>query len=175
MVGFAEEVRVNRKRLFAGLALLAVFVALAIPASTALLREWSNRQATTGHRQPLRELSYCTPERPRPCFLSFNVDRSGEMLVTLQTEHSVPDFYLQVSDQKELTTYQCHMVGRISTTVLCTGKTVPVGEVLQFLLISKADRSLLAEGQFPIIGLALATPEPATTPTTIPIWDRPPR
>ncbi|HSL47190.1 MAG TPA: hypothetical protein VK897_27370 [Anaerolineales bacterium] len=124
---------------------------------------------------PLPKLNYCTPDRAGPCFLSFNLDRDGEMLVTLQTEHDVPDFYLQIRYQNNLTAYQCHTVGRLSTTVLCSGKTMPVGEVLQFVLLSKADDSLLAEGQFPIIGLALATPEPATTPTSIPLWERPPK
>ena len=39
---------------------------------------------------------------------------------------------------------------------------------MQFLLISKKEDILLAEGRFPIIGLALATPEvaPSTTSET---------
>jgi hypothetical protein len=41
---------------------------------------------------------------------------------------------------------------------------MPVGETLQFLVISKRKDIPLAEGRFPIIGLALATPEVAPTP-----------
>lgn len=175
MVGSAEAHPLNRKRLVTAFIMFAAFLVLAVVASLFLRREWRNRQATVGHREPLAALNYCAPDGPRPCFLSFNLDHNGDMLVTLQTEHQVPDFSLQIRQQNNVIDYQCHTLGRFLTTVLCSGKTMPVGETLQFVLITKADRRLIAEGQLPLIGLALATPEPATTPTSIPVWERPPR
>ncbi len=52
---------------------------------------------------------------------------------------------------------------------------MPVGEALSFLLVSAEEDMELAEGTFPIIGLAIATPEIFVTPTFIPVFDRPPK
>jgi hypothetical protein len=42
---------------------------------------------------------------------------------------------------------------------------MPIGEVLQFSIFSLKEDVLLAEGNFAIIGLALGTPEVASSPT----------
>jgi hypothetical protein len=58
--------------------------------------------------------------------------------------------------------------------VYCIGKALPVGEVLHFQIFSIHEEVLLAQGNFPIIGVALVTPPvfasetPATTPTVTP-------
>jgi hypothetical protein len=61
-----------------------------------------------------------------------------------------------------------------STNFSCRGETLPIGEPLQFLMLSKKNIPL-AEGSFSIIGLPIATPEIAVTPTFNPDLDRPPK
>jgi hypothetical protein len=81
------------------------------------------------------------------------------MLVNILTpETSFPAFYLKIVHKDSESLYECQKVKNFPENVYCLGETMPVGEVLQFLLISKRDESLLAEGKFAIIGLALPTP-----------------
>jgi hypothetical protein len=155
-----------------GLVIL-VFVILTISASALLLREWNNRQAVTGHREPLPALNYCAPDRATPCVLSFNIDSDGDLVIRLLSNRSVPDFDLQIRREDGLSTYDCRKGARFSTSVTCTGDAVPVGESLEFLVVSRYEKRLLAEGTFPIIGLALATPDIAVAPTPDPLWDSP--
>ena len=49
-----------------------------------------------------------------------------------------------------------------------------MGQDLLLQVISKEDDTLLAAGTLPIIGMALATPDLATTPTPVPLFERPP-
>ena len=165
----------NRNRLIVGSFIGVVILVLVISGSIVMYREWNGRQAGIGQREPLPRLGYCAVGQPRPCIVSFNLNPNGDMLISLMTERSVPDFQLEVRHEGSMTAYQCHKTGRFSTSVLCTGQVMPVGEVLQFVLLAKENDSLLAEGQFSIIGLALATPEFAVTPTYIPSFDRQPR
>jgi hypothetical protein len=145
-------------------------------AAPVLRREWKSRQAGTGHREPLPRLAYCSPLQTRPCILSFNLEADGELAINLRTENlSPPDFNIKIRRGESENFYVCRRTSRFSLSVICTGEAMPVGEALQFLMLSKKDNGLLAEGTFPIIGLALATPELASTPTFIPSWDRPPR
>lgn len=173
--GSAKEDHVNRNRFIVGSFIGVVVLVVVIFASVLGYEEWKSRQARTGQREPLQRLGYCAPGQVKPCILSFSLDPNGDMLINLLTERSVPDFHLEVRREAGTTAYQCHKTGRFSTSVLCSGRVMPVGETLQFVILSKQDDSLLAEGQLPIIGLALATPEFAATPTSIPFSDRPPR
>ena len=66
--------------------------------------------------------------------------------------------------------YICKKVNKFATSVYCTGKTLPVGEVLEFRIFSVNEEVLLAHGNFPIIGMALAMPGiifPPTATTTV--------
>ena len=69
----------------------------------------------------------------------------------------------------------CEKVNTFSTSVYCTGKALPVGEVLQFFIISLNEDVVLAQGNFPIIGMALAAPgdylQPTPTNTVSPTDD----
>lgn len=92
------------------------------------------------------------------------------MLVNLLTEGAFyPDFYLMIKTGENEYLYVCDKVNRFATSVYCTGKTLPVGEVYQFLIFSLNEEILLAQGSFPIIGMALVTPVVIAPPTPTPI------
>jgi hypothetical protein len=111
-----------------------------------------------------------------PCVISFDLDSDGQMAINLRTENlSSPDFNLKIVEDGGEHIYFCRRTSRLSLSVICTGAAMPAGQDLHFLLLDKRDNRVLAQGTFPIIGLALATPEPATTPTSVPSFDRPPR
>jgi hypothetical protein len=85
------------------------------------------------------------------------------MLINFLIDRSSPSFYIKIKYKLGENIYQCRKTKGNSTSVSCIGKAMPAGEILQFLLISRSKDITLAEGSFPIIGLALATPEDAPT------------
>jgi hypothetical protein len=174
-VGFAKEDYVNRNRLIVGLFILAVFLTLVISGSIILRRQWNSRQAQTGQREPLPGLSYCSMNQLRPCVLSFSVDATGKMIVNLLADRRATNIYLKVKQNERETRYECQKVEGFSTNLSCTGEKLPVGEAFSFLVVSTEEDVELAEGTFPIIGLAIATPDIFVTPTFIPAFDRPPK
>ena len=166
----------NRNRLIVGSFIVVVVLVLGVFGSVVLYREWKGRQARIGQREPLPSLGYCAPGQARPCVLSFNLNSDGKLVINIRTDDpSSLDYYIKIKHGKDENTYGCLRAGGFSSSVSCIGDIMPIGEVLQFLVISKKDNRLLAEGQFPIIGLALATPDFAVTPTSIPFFDRPPK
>lgn len=129
-------------------------------------------QPRAGQKSPLIELSYCNSDNVRPCIVSFSLDSDGNMLVNiLAPGPSFPAFYLKIVHEKGESLYECQKVENFPSNVYCTGETMQVGKILQFLLLSKNEDTILAEGSFAIIGLALPTPEnqltvsPTLTPT----------
>jgi hypothetical protein len=155
---------VSQNRLILGITISALLIILVISGS-ALLRNWNSSRAGTGKREPLAGLGYCSSTQVKPCILSFGLQPDGNMLVDILTDRSTPDFYLKIKSDRGETTYACQKARENSTLVSCTGQTAQLGEVLQFLLISTQEDTALAEGRFPVIGLALATPEIYQTPT----------
>ena len=150
----------NRNRLIAGAAVLAVLIILLVYG----LIQGRNRQPPAGHRAPLTELAYCNSDNVRPCVVSFGLDSDGNMLVNILTPgSSFPTFYLKIVHEKGESVYDCQKVEKFPSNVYCIGEEMQVGKVLQFLLISKSEDALLAEGSFAIIGLALPTPEDQLT------------
>jgi hypothetical protein len=174
-VGSVKEDLVNRNQLIVGLFTLAVFLTLAIFGSILLLRQWNSRQVDVGQRQPLQGLSYCSSIQLRPCILSFSVEANGNMVINLLTDRRATNVYLKVRQDQRETIYQCQKVEGFSTNLACAGEKLPVGEALSFVIVSSEEDVALAEGTFPIIGLAIATPEIFVTPTFIPAFDRPPK
>jgi hypothetical protein len=158
-----------------GLFILAVFLALVVFGSIILLKQWNSRQAETGQRQPLQGLSYCSSIQSRPCILSFSIDADENMVINLLMERRATNIYLKVKQEKRETIYKCQKVEGFSTSLACTGEKLPVGEALSFVIVSTEEDVALAEGTFPIIGLAIATPEIFVTPTFIPAFERPPK
>ena len=162
--------------MLAGVVILVILTIVMIAGSIILLREWNSRQAQVGHREPLPGLSYCSASQIRPCILSFNLDANRNMVINILTDGSFfSDFYMKVRHEEGEYIYKCQRARQFSINVSCTGETMPVGEPLQFLVVSTGEDIPLAQGSFPIIGLALATPEFAMTPTPIPFFNRPPK
>jgi hypothetical protein len=50
----------------------------------------------------------------------------------------------------------------------CSGASQTPGEILQFKVFALKDGRLMAEGEFPIIGIAISTPEDLSTATVTP-------
>jgi hypothetical protein len=161
---------VNWKRLIPGITIAIVLVILTL-SGLALRQASQSRQARVEQRFPLQGLGYCTSNPVTPCVVSFGLDRDGKMLVTFLTAGAFyPDFYLTIKTGENEHVYVCQKVDTFATSVYCTGKALPVGEVLQFQIFSINEEVLLAQGNFPIIGMALAPPElfASATPTITP-------
>jgi hypothetical protein len=170
-----NEDRVDRKRWIARLAWLAVAAILFLSISIIVLNEWKSRQGQVDHREPLPGFSYCSSKQIRPCILSFNLNPGGGMLINILANGSAPDFHVKIRHEERDYVYECTKAERYSIHVSCTGASLPVGETVSFLIVSTDENITLAEGSFPIIGMALATPNIAMTPTHIPSFDRPPK
>ena len=128
------------------------------------------RQSSIDQRFPLQELKYCSSTPVTPCIVSFSQDADGNMLVSFLTEGAFyPDFYLRITAGETDHIYVCQKANTFATTVYCTGKTLPVGEVLHFYVISLNGDIVLAQGNFPILGIALAGPDifSPTSPVTV--------
>jgi hypothetical protein len=156
---------VNRRRLILGISISVVLVILTV-FGLALWRESKRNQARVDQRFPLQGLKYCGSTPVTPCVVSFSQDADGNMLVNFLTAGAFyPDFYLKIKAGEDEYIYVCEKVDTFSTSVYCTGKVMPVGEVLQFFIISLHEDVVLAQGNFPIIGMALAAPGVFVLPT----------
>jgi hypothetical protein len=132
----------------------------------ALFRERQSGQGQVDERSPLARLAYCSSDQVTPCIVSFSLDSNGKMLINfLTTGAFYPDFYLKIKQDEELHIYSCQKVNKFATSVYCTGAVLPLGEVFQFSIFSLNEDVLLAEGDFPIIGMALGTPVVLPSPT----------
>lgn len=150
----------DRTRLLIGVAIAVMFIVLLGYG----LVQGQKEEPGANQRSPLIELAYCSAENIRPCIVSFSLDSAGNMLVNILTSGSdFPAFYLKILHEDGESIYECEKVKNFPANVYCTGKEMKVGEILQFLLISKSDETLLAEGNFAIVGLALPTPENLVT------------
>jgi hypothetical protein len=156
---------VNRKPLILGISLSTLLV-IVILSGLFLFNKWKGSQASVGQRFPLQSLSYCSSDQVTPCIVSFSLDSNGNMLVNFLTAGAFyPDFYLKIKQDENNHIYTCQKVNKFAASVYCSGAAVPIGEVLQFSIFSLKENVLLAEGNFAIIGLALGTPEVASSPT----------
>jgi hypothetical protein len=155
---------VNRKRWILGISIGVLL--LLIISGAILFRDRQSRQAQVDERSPLQRLAYCSSDQVTPCIVSFSLDADGKMLVNFLTSGAFyPDFYLKIKQGEEQHIYTCQKANKFATSVYCTGAALPPGEVLQFSIFSLKEDVLLAEGKFPIIGLALGTPIILPTPT----------
>ena len=146
----------NRKQLILG-ASLAAFLILLVVAGLAFFRR--GRPAQVDQRSPLQRLAYCSSDQVTPCIVSFSLDTNGKMLVSLLTSGAFyPDFYLKIKQNGEQHIYSCQKASKFATSVYCMGAVLPLGQMFQFSIFSLREDVLLAEGDFPIIGLALGTP-----------------
>lgn len=162
----------KRQQWIIGAILLVLLLILCIAGSITAWNERKPKPGSVGYHEPLPGFGYCSSLQTKPCILSFNLDEDGGMLINILTD-SLRDFYIKISDEESERTYECKRVREYSTHVICTGETLPVGKPLNFLVVSKKDETPFAQGDFPIIGMALATPQIRITPT--PFNNREPR
>ena len=167
----------NRNRLIAGAA-VAVVILLVLGAAGVALWRSKDQSRDTGHKLEITKLGYCGSGETRPCIVSFGQDGEGGMLVDILVPDSgFPNFYLTIYRETEGYLYECEEVEDLPNNVRCIGKEMSPGELMQFTLIAEADKRVLAQGQFAIIGLLLSTPVAAAveTPavTEVPVEEEP--
>lgn len=155
----------NRNRLIAG-GSIGFLLILIIAGLILLSRELQSRRAQVNQREPLQGLGYCDARQIAPCIISFSRDATDKMIINILTRGiSFPDFYLKIKHTQGESIYQCTEVEQFATSVYCAGKVLPLGEVLQFFILSVDDNQLLAQGNFSIIGMAFSTMEIFAPPT----------
>ena len=92
------------------------------------------------------------------------------MLVNFQVPRPFyPEFVLVINRFGVETPYECKEAKGISMGVTCAGASQVPGEILQFKVFSTKDGTLLAEGKFPIIGIAISTPRKSSLPPGPPL------
>ncbi len=163
----------DRKLLSTGLVSLVLMI-LCIFGLFIVLNELKAKPGRIGYHDPLPDFGYCNSQQLRPCVLSFNLDPDGEMIINILTD-SLKGFYIKIIHEEAESMYACTRARQYSANVACRGEAMPIGETLSFFVISTEEDATLAQGSFPIIGMALATPEVAITPTYVPAFDHRPR
>jgi len=161
----ASGILTNRNRLIAGLVILIVLVILMIYSLITFLQRREG-QPQVDHRSPVETLGYCSGEQDKLCIVTFSQEVDGGMQVNFQIPNAFfPEFILKISHNEDESIYECERVEATSTTVLCTGEPQVPSEILKFKVFSKNWGTLLAAGNFAIIGIALFTPEVESTAT----------
>ncbi len=147
-------------------AIALVLMILCIAGFILVLNKLKAGPGSVGQRDPLPAFGYCDSKQARPCVLSFNLDKDGNMVINVLT-NSLQNFYIKIRHETGERIYECERAGEYSVRVACTGEAMPAGEMLNFMVISTGKNTTLAQGNFSIIGMALATPEVSMTPTPI--------
>jgi len=152
--------------LIAGLVIVSVLILLILYSLIRVLFPQERESLRIGHRFMITSLGYCTTEDNKLCVVAFSQDVGGGMQVILQTPRpSYPEFVLTIQNDAGVSTYECHRSKEAPTTKVCTGDMQVPGQILQFTVLSRVSNTLLAEGQFAIIGVALLMPEVEQTAT----------
>lgn len=182
----SSNIRTHRNRWIAGLLILAIILLLAV---LFIIRFLQSRAEGTGPgvgaRPPIAELAYCGTEDRELCIVSFNQIVDGGMQVNLQTPRVFyPEILLTINRYGVESAYECRKVEPLANRVVCEGSPQAPGEILQFKAFFKESGTLVAEGKFSIVGIAISTPEdiptamletPSETPTTTPTGAPTPR
>lgn len=88
------------------------------------------------------------------------------MLVNFQLPSVIyPPFTLVINRFGVESPYQCARTKGFLRGMTCRGAPQTPGEILQFKVIAQKDGTLIAEGKFAIIGIAISTPEDLSTET----------
>lgn len=158
------DTRINRNWLIIGLVILLAVATLIFSVIRLLSRRTDRPQL--GHRSPVAALEYCGTDLNQLCIVSFSQVVDGDLQVNLQIpDFFYPDFILQIINNGQVSVYECQRGDDRFTTVICKGASQVPGQTLEFKVISKDSETVLAEGQFAIIGIALLTPAIEMTPT----------
>ncbi|HEX5836370.1 MAG TPA: hypothetical protein VFY26_00975 [Anaerolineales bacterium] len=159
------DVQASRNRLIAGIAILAILLLVAVIFLLSSIRQRTDTPRI-GHRSPVAELDYCSPDDRKLCVVSFSQIVDGDMQVNIHTPRVFyPKFILLINRFGVESTYECSKENPLSHNAECFGPPQIPGEVLQFKIVFKEQGTLVAEGKFAIIGVALSTPEISSTLT----------
>lgn len=153
-----------------------IIIVLIVVGILFLFNNRSNDAAVATLNANVSNLAYCTDEQVKPCVVSFGLNADNNMLVNLLLpDLSFPNFYLKITRGENNILYECQRIAVSPNNAYCIGENVPPGEVLQMMLISTEDNTLLAEGNLSIIGLVFPTLEtviltamPTTSPESTP-------
>jgi hypothetical protein len=160
-----SEISKNRNRLITGLVILLVFFLLICYFLISFLFR-KPEQPKLGNHSPVDTLAYCVAEPRGLCIVSFSQVVDGAMQINIQLPYDhYPEFVVIINRNGQDSTYECKPVENSVTGVVCTGASQIPGEILNFKIFSKEMETLLAEGNFAIIGIALFTPGPTSTGT----------
>ena len=152
----------NRVVIISGISIV-ILLLLFVGAGVVIAR-LRNTPPSANQKELILKLDYCNPDNIKPCIVSFSQDGNGTMSVNvLVPSRSFPNFYLVINRGGEEHRYECEKVKDLPNSLTCIGREMFPGEIMQFTLIASQNETVLAEGNFAIIGLMLATPEAATT------------
>ena len=136
-----------------------VFATLIIIGLRAIFPHTEADPESVNQKHAVAEIGYCNASDAKPCVVSFSVDAQNNMLISLITPRpTYPEFYLTITGADAENRYACTRLKSLPTNILCTGPQMNPGEPLRFALFALDDDRLLANGNFTIIGLMLATP-----------------
>jgi hypothetical protein len=166
----SPDVRHQQRWLVTVVILLGILLILVV---VGLIRSIPGRNSgpssQIGFRSPAAKLTYCQPEDTRLCVVSFGQIEGGDMLVNFQLPSVIyPPFTLVINRYGVESSYKCTRTKGFLGGMTCRGAPQTPGEILQFKVIAQKDGTLLAEGKFPIIGIAISTPEILSTTTETP-------
>jgi hypothetical protein len=157
------DIQTSRNRLIAGIAVLVILLLVAIISLIFSIRQ-RGEEPRIGYRSPVAELKYCGSDDETLCVVSFSQIVDGDMQVNIHTPRVFyPKFVLLINRFGVESTYECSKEDSLSQNVECFGPPQIPGEVLQFKIVFKEQGTLVAEGKFAIIGVALSTPEISST------------
>lgn len=157
------DIQASRNRLIAGIAILAILLLVAVIFLLSSIRQRTDTPRI-GHRSPVAELDYCGQDDRKLCIVSFSQIVDGDMQVNIHTPRVFyPRFVLLINRYGVESTYECSKEDPLSNNAECFGPPQIPGEVLQFKIVFKERGTLVAEGKFAIIGIALSTPEVSAT------------
>lgn len=161
------DIRTNRSRWIAGLLILVIFILLAVVFVVQFIQKRAEGSGPrVGHRSPIAALAYCGAEDRELCIVSFSQIIDGGMQVYIQTPRVFyPPIILVINRYGVESTYECQKVEPLANRVVCEGAPQAPGEILQFKIIFKEQGTLVAEGKFAIIGIAISTPAVIPTAT----------
>jgi hypothetical protein len=159
------DIQTSRNRLIAGIAILVILLLAAMIFLLSSIRQRAEAPRI-GHRSPIASLDYCAPDDRNLCVVSFSQIVDGDMQVNIHTPRVFyPKFVLLINRFGVESTYECSKEDSLSQNVECFGPPQVPGEVLQFKIVFKMKGTLVAEGKFAIIGVALSTPDVSSTST----------
>jgi len=102
-------------------------------------------------------LERCNNHPAALCLDSFGLGE-GQLLISFYFPAATSsDFFLKVWQGDAATTYPCTLADVSPTTMYCTGPLIDLGTPIKIDLYTKNGKLPLAEGQFTLNGLAVAT------------------